>query len=70
MVLPFAATVAFKAFDMGNRGVVTLGDMAAAIKDITSTVSTPPCSPPALPFPPPPNLPLTLVLGIRWSSFF
>jgi hypothetical protein len=52
VVLPFAATVAFKAFDMGNRGVVTLGDMAAAIKDITSTVSTPPCSPPALPFPP------------------
>lgn len=28
--------LAFKAFDMGNRGVVTLGDMAAAIKDITN----------------------------------
>jgi hypothetical protein len=54
--------VAFKAFDMGNRGVVTLGDMAAAIKDITSTVSTRLDLPLA---PPPPNGPLTLVLGIR-----
>ena len=29
--------MAFKAFDIGNRGLVTLNEMANAIKDITST---------------------------------
>jgi hypothetical protein len=38
-------SVSFKAFDMGNKGFVTLGEMASGIKDITSTRTCRACEP-------------------------